>query len=163
VLVAAACGEGDERAPLLGSGENAEWCLAVCDTVERCAGDIGGDCVGGCQPAQRGYRRRVTEQALHEEALCLLEEPCREGVEEVFESCFVQAAEAVEITSEAIRFCETMADTFFTCAWYSAPSQCAQRNARFTEAALSAGARCAGTPCEELEACIDATLWTFGD
>jgi hypothetical protein len=163
VLLTLACGEGDERARLLGSGENTEWCLAACNTFGRCSADVGGDCVDVCQRNQRGYFRRVTEQALHEEALCLPDKACSADPDELFTTCFVEVGQVLEITSEATGFCDSMADTFFGCAWYSTPSQCSQQNARFTGAALSAGARCAGTPCDDLESCIEATLWTFGD
>lgn len=163
VLLAAACGEGDERPRLLGSGENTESCLAVCDTVERCAAAVGSDCIAGCQRNQRGYFRRITEQALHEEALCLRDKACSADLDELFTSCFIEAGQMVEISSEAIEFCESMADTFFECAWYSAPSECSRQNARFTAAALTSGKQCAGAPCDDLESCIEATLWTFGE
>ena len=162
VLLTSACG-GEPRARLLGSGDNTESCRAACDTVARCAGDAETGCFEGCQSRRRGYFRRVTEQALHEEALCLLDKDCPADLDELFLGCFVEAGQVVEITSKATEFCATMAETFFVCAWYSAPNQCARDHARYTDAALSAGALCAGTPCEELESCIDATLWTFGE
>jgi hypothetical protein len=163
LLAALACAEGDSRPRLLGSGDNTESCRAACDAIERCTGDAAAGCFEGCQNSRRGYFRRVSEQALHEEALCLRDKACPADLEELFISCFVQAGQAVEITSKAADFCEGMAETFFVCAWFSAPSQCAREHARYTDPALSAGALCAGTPCEELESCVDATLWTFGD
>lgn len=163
LAAALACAQGESRPPLLGSGENTESCRTACDTIERCAGEAEAGCFEGCQSSRRGYFRRVTEEALHQEALCLLDKACPEELDELFISCFLEAGEVVEIRSKADEFCDAMAETFFVCAWYSAPSQCAREHARYTDAALSAGARCAGTPCEELESCVDATLWTFGD
>lgn len=163
MLLAPACAEGESRAPLLGTGEDSESCLSVCETLERCAGNAGSGCFLGCQSSRRGYFRRVTEQALHEEAQCLLGTACSENLDDLFLGCFLSAGESIEVTPQATAFCEVMAETFFGCAWYSAPTGCAQEHARFTDAALSAGERCAGTPCDELESCMDATLWTFGE
>jgi hypothetical protein len=100
---------------------------------------------------------------LHEEAQCLLDRACPATVDELFLGCFVEAGQLVDVTSDATEFCGAMAETFFECAWYSAPSQCAQEHARYTRAALSAGRACAGTPCDRLEGCMDSTLWTYGD
>lgn len=164
MFLALACAEGDSRAPPLGSSGNAELsCLTACDTFERCTGAAQTGCFEGCQESRRGYFLRVTEQALREEAQCLLNAACPVNLDDIFVSCFVEAGQALAITSQATELCEAMAETFFVCAWYSAPSQCAREHARYTEAALSAGERCAGASCEELESCLAAELWSYGD
>jgi hypothetical protein len=56
-----------------------------------------------------------------------------------------------------------MGNVFFECAWFDSPSSCYEEQARFTSDALSAGALCSATSCEELEPCLDANLWSYGE
>ncbi len=158
-----ACGEGSERPPILGSGR-AELCRAVCDTFTRCEGSPTPGCMEGCQTNSGGYFRRHTRAALDAETQCLIDtSACPEDVTDVFSECFLVAGEALEPTPAAAAFCDAMSETFFECAWYSAPTACRQINSRYVPEALSAGKRCGNTECDGLEQCIDATLWSYGD
>jgi hypothetical protein len=136
----------------------------VCDTYARCEGSSPPGCVEGCQNESGGYFRRHTAAALTAETQCLLESSlCPDELDAVFSECFVAASEALDPTPAATAFCDAMSERFFECAWYSAPTVCSQVNSRYVPEALSAGERCGNTPCDDLEQCMDATLWTYGD
>lgn len=162
-LVALSCGEGDGPPTSVGAGA-AELCREVCATLDRCMGGVSPTCARDCQPGMRGYMRRITTLAVGGEVRCLQEaNACPEDLDELFVECIERAGEAIEPTARAEEFCGGMSETFFECAWYSSPRSCSQAHARYTADALAAGRRCTGSTCDNLESCIEATLWSYGD
>jgi hypothetical protein len=159
-LLLSGCGEGETEQP--GLSPNAALCAAECSTYERCEG-ASADCAAACQDESRAYFQRITPTALSREAECLRgTDACPEPLSDVFENCFVTAGQSLDGSAAARRFCTNMGQTFFECAWFESASSCTQEHARYTEQALSAGEVCRGTPCEALQECMDANLWSYG-
>jgi hypothetical protein len=157
------CAGGEARPDLLSSSDS-DWCPAICDMVLRCQGGIAQGCVAGCRSDASGYFRRVVPESIEAEAACLrAATECPGDMSTLYADCYEQAGRAVPPSAAADRFCTRMSETFFECAWFGSPDACSEELARFTPEALAAGERCSGTPCAELEQCMTASLFTYGD
>ncbi len=141
------------------------WCSALCTLFERCGeGGPAAPCTNGCVSSSRPYMQRIVAESIAAEAACFEDSTdCSGGTEPVFNECFTQAGLAAPPSADAERFCAHMAQTFFECRWFESPDSCSQVHARYTGAALAAGRRCSGTPCEELVQCMEAWVWTYGE
>jgi hypothetical protein len=106
----------------------------------------------------------MVAESIAAEAACFSDSmDCSGGTEPVFEECFAQAGLAAPLSEDADRFCAHMSQTFFECRWFESPEGCSQFHARYSPPALEAGQRCNGAPCEELQQCMEAWVWTYGE
>ncbi|HKO92472.1 MAG TPA: hypothetical protein VJU61_15025, partial [Polyangiaceae bacterium] len=94
---------------------------------------------------------------------CLQVASCTADFEELVDECSSEAFSALEPGADAVELCALMQKPFFECAWFSTPDSCERFHAVFSAPALAAERECATASCEELGACIEDQLYSFGD
>lgn len=157
-----ACVEGDET-PADGLALRGDWCSSYCAILEQCGGAFDPSCSDGCRSWSTAYMRRTVAESIEAEAACFrASTACAGGMDEVFTECFEQASLAAPPSAASDHFCARLSQTFFECSWFPSPDSCSLVNARYTAPALAAGERCSDAACDELQQCMEASVWRYG-
>jgi len=156
----------ESRPPPLGSravGPAASWCNAMCSTYRRCQSAPWPSCLNDCQAQNRTFLARNSTASIELQTECIQLASCTADMNELLDECFVEAFFALEPSAESSALCAAMAKPFFECSWFSTPQSCSTFHAVFSAPALAAEQDCAAASCDELDACIEAQLYSFGE
>ena len=159
----ASCGEE------AGGGDAAEdakasWCAAGCATADLWGVGSGLGCEEVCRQRPEGLFLRMTPAAVTAQADCLARATsCSDGLTALFEACAAEAWSGFEATDASRATCEIMAGPFFDCHWFSSFEECASVHAVFQQPALEAWQGCVDSGCDGLQACMEATLYNYGE
>jgi len=90
---------------------------------------------------------------------------CTPDFTDLIGECYEESFLGLELepSAEAVALCTAMAKPLFECSWFTTPQGCARFHSVFSAPALAAEQACATASCEELDGCIDAELFSFGE
>jgi hypothetical protein len=140
-----------------------DWCASMCNSYRRCEAPVSSECVASCLDANAAYLARRTGPALEFEMQCMSSAVCTEDFDDLMASCFSDSLTALEPTGEAEQLCDDLASEFFACSWFPSHASCARFHAGYSALALASEQGCASLPCEDLDACIEARLYRYGE
>lgn len=156
------CADGETSGNPLVLGN--DWCSSFCTVTQRCGGGANPSCTNSCLSWSSPYIRRTVRESIEAEAACFrASTDCSSGMDQLFTECFEQAGLAAPPSAASERFCSRLSQTFFECRWFDSPDSCSEVNARYTAPALAAGERCNEAACDELQQCMEASVWSYGE
>jgi hypothetical protein len=135
----------------------------MCAAYRRCEGNARSSCLNDCQAGNRAFLARNSDASLELQTECLELATCTPEFDDLLDECFSEAFSALEPSTEAVELCATLAKPFFECSWFSTPQSCGRFHAVYSAPALAAERACAAASCEELEGCVEAQLYSFGE
>lgn len=158
-LLFVACSGDDDRPRAIGSGNNTDYCSAMCSWYRACGHEVSPSCVSACRFNGGGLPSYARQEFFQAASGCLADDTqCAGGEETSWQVCMAEAAWTVQPTQAAYDLCEVFAPYFFECGYTDAPAACAGEFMYYSDHTLPRLSTCADSLCGEMPSCIDDVI-----